>query len=179
MDHKGVRSGMAGFAGLSLVVAAALTAAAASPGLDEFLGGLHDYDTASAGPFDGAAARLELVRTPAGATAVLHVSGVDESVARRTFGAHLHNGACATDDPALSDGHYNRDAHDGHAPVVVSDETEIWLDFTVTDAGRATSSAVVRFTPTAGERSVVIHANPTNPATGAAGPKLACLPVVW
>jgi Cu-Zn family superoxide dismutase len=170
---------MAGFAGLSLVVAAALTAVAASPGLNEFLGGLRDYDTAAAGPFDGASARLELVQAPAGATAVLHVSGVDESVAGRTFGAHLHNGACATNDPALSAGHYNRDAHDGHTPVEVSDDTEIWLDVTVTAAGRGTSSAVVRFTPTGGERSVVIHANPTNPATGGAGTKLACLPVAW
>lgn len=38
------------------------------------------------------------------------------------------------------------------------------------------ASAAVRMTAT---RSVVIHAEATDPGTGTAGPRLACLPVVW
>ena len=114
-----------------------------------------------------------------GTTAVLHVRGIDTSAAGRTFGAHLHNAACATNQPLLSGGHYNHDAHSGAPQVVVSDETEVWLDFTVDAEGAGDSTSAVRFPLIAGARSVVIHANPTDPSTGGAGARLACLPVEW
>ncbi len=101
-----------------------------------FADGMRDFDTVAAGPFDDATARLQLVDRPSGTTAVLHVRGVDPSVAGRTFGAHLHNGPCGTNAPAAAGGHYNADAHAGHTPVVVSSETEVWLDFTVDTSWR-------------------------------------------
>ena len=100
---------------------------------------LQDDHTAVAGPFDHATARLQLVDHPSGTTAVLHVRGVDPAVADRTFGAHLHNGPCATDAPTVALGHYNADAHAGHVPVVVSSQTEVWLDFTVDATGAGDS----------------------------------------
>jgi Cu-Zn family superoxide dismutase len=114
-----------------------------------------------------------------GTTAVLHVRGVDPAVAGRTFGAHLHDGPCSTDAPAAASGHYNADAHAGHGPVVVSRQTEVWLDFTVDASGAGDSSTAERFPVDPGARSVVVHAAPTDPATGLAGARLACLPVEW
>ena len=60
----------------------------------------------------------------------------------------------------------------------MNDQTEIWLDITVNDGGNAQSMARVDWAPTAGSRSVVIHAQPTAP-DGNAGARLACLPVEW
>jgi len=163
----------------SAAVAVASTAVAAGAVINRFSDGLRDYDTSTVGPFDSATARLQLVNRDDGTTAVLHVRGVDLSVAGRTFGAHLHNAACATDQPLLSGGHYNHDAHAGDTPVRISDQTEVWLDFTVDGSGAGDSSSAVRFPLVAGARSVVIHANPTDPTTGGAGARLACLPVEW
>lgn len=179
MNRNRIRGGMAGLVGASAMVAAASTAVAVGAVIDRFSDNLRDYSTTTSSPFDHATARLQLVSRTSGTTAVLHVRGIDEVVAGRTFGAHLHNGGCATDQPTLSGGHYNNDAHSGHLPVVVSDETEVWLDFTVDATGSGDSSSAVRFGLEPGARSVVIHANPTDPATGAAGARLACLPVEW
>ena len=63
-------------------------------------------------------------------------------------------------------------------PPVVNRTTEIWLDFTVNGAGNGQSISQVRWVPDPGQRSVVIHQSPTA-ADGTAGPRLACLPVVW
>lgn len=179
MNHKRIRGGMAGLVAFSAAMAVGSTAIAAGTVINRFSDPLRDYDTASAGPFDSATARLQLVGHGSGATAVLHVRGVDPSVSGRTFGAHLHNGACGTDQPLLSGGHYNHDAHSGTTPVTVSDQTEVWLDFTVDATGAGDSSSVVRFDLVPGTRSVVIHENRTDPTTGAAGPRIACLPVEW
>ncbi|WP_082591627.1 superoxide dismutase family protein [Terrabacter sp. Soil810] len=178
MERKGLRGGAAAVVGLSATVALAATAVAGAAVL-RFADGLRDYDTAAAGPFDHATARLQLVERPDGTTAVLHVRGIDASAAGRTFGAHVHNGACGTDAPAAALGHYNADAHAGHVPVVVSAQTEVWLDFTVDATGAGDSSTAVRFPVQPGAHSVVVHAAPTDPATGLAGARLACLPVEW
>jgi len=165
---------------VALSASVALAAAAVAGGVVvRFTDDLQDYNTTAAGPFDHATARLQLVDPAAGTTAVLHVRGIDTSVAGRRFGAHLHNGRCTTDDPAGALGHYNADAHAGHVPVVVSPQTEVWLDFTVDATGAGDSSAAVRFPVEAGDRSVVVHAAATDPATGLAGARLACLPVEW
>ncbi len=178
MHHRRIRGGMAGLVAASGVVALASTAVAAAV-VVRSAGQMRDYDTVAAGPFDHATARVQLVGHGAGTTAVLHVRGIDPTVAGRTFGAHLHDGPCATDQPALASGHYNVDAHAGHLPASPSPATEVWLDFTVDAAGGGDSSAVVRFPVQPGTRSVVVHAAPTNPVTGAAGARLACLPVEW
>ena len=123
-----------------------------------------------AGAFDDADAAVQLVRTGEGGTLVtLHVRGVD-APAGTTFGAHVHTARCGTD-PMDSGGHY---AHTGTAPSL--EAKEVWLDVTVNEAGNGHRQAVRPWlidesTP----RSVVIHASPTNAATGAAGPRLACI----
>jgi Cu/Zn superoxide dismutase len=179
MEHKRIRGGMAVLVATGTAVSIAATAAAASSLISRFSGELHDYRTAEAGPFDHATARLQLVDRTSGTTAVLHVRGVDPSVAGHTFGAHLHEGPCTTGNPAGALGHYNAEQHAGHSPAAVSDRTEVWLDFTVDASGAGDSSASVLFPVQPGARSVVIHADATNPATGGAGARLACLPVEW
>lgn len=141
-------------------------------------GPLRDLAPTAAGPFDGASARVQLVESAKGSHAVLTVKGIDPSVDGQTFGAHLHDGPCVAGDGAAAGPHYNSQVHD-HAPrPAVNDRTEIWLDFTVED-GAGTGTASVPFVPQPGNRSVVIHAMPTNPQTGGAGPRLACKTVEW
>ena len=179
MYSKGFRGGMAAMVATGTAVAIAATAAAATTVLARFSGSVRDYNTAVAGAFDHASARLQLVDRESGTTAVLHVRGVDAAVAGQTFGAHLHDGPCITDNPLAAQGHYTSDAHSGSTQPTISDQTEVWLDFTVDETGAGDSSTSVRFPVTQGDRSVVIHALPTNRTTGLAGPRLACLPVEW
>ena len=141
-------------------------------------GTLRDFAPTAAGPFDGAKARVQLVESASGSHAVLTVTGIGAAADGRTFGAHLHDGPCVAGDGAAAGPHYNSDAHAGHSPVAINDETEIWLDFTVVD-GEGTGTASVPFVPEHGKRSVVIHQDPTNPETGGAGPRLACKTVEW
>lgn len=102
----------------------------------------------------------------------LMVSGLP---AGRTFGAHVHTGGCGTD-PLASGGHYQ---HSTDATVPLA-EREVWLDVTSDEHGRGVATTTVpwAFAPgTAG--SVVIHAQPTNPTSGAAGARLACTSVAF
>lgn len=141
-----------------------------------FRGPLQDLSTATVGPFDGAKAQV-LLQTSASTSRVgLVVRGIDPAQAGLRFGAHLHIGPCVTDNGAAALGHYNVSTA---IPAVINDQTEVWLDFTVNSDGEGRSGARVPFVPVAAERSVVIHALPTNPVTGAAGARLACLPVEW
>ena len=156
-----------------LGVGAAVAPAVAGAALN-FTSGLRDFAPAASGPFDDARAKLTLVGTDS-TQAVFVVHGVDPAVAGRTFGAHLHVGPCVAGNGAAALGHYN---HSAAAPPVVNDQTEIWLDVTVNEGGNGQSTARVDWTPDAGPRSVVIHANPTAP-DGTAGARLACLPVEW
>ena len=165
--------------GLSASVALAATAVAGAA-VWRFADELRDFNTVAAGPFDNATARLQLVDRPSGTTAVLHVRGIDPSVAGRTFGAHLHDGPCGTNAPAAAGGHYNADAHAGHVPVVVSSaDRGLARLHRRRHAVQATPASAVRFPVPPGTRSVVVHAAPTDPATGLAGARLACLPVEW
>ena len=141
-------------------------------------GPLRDFAPTAAGPFDGASARVQLVESASGTHAVLTVTGVGAAAEGKTFGAHLHDGPCVAGNGAAAGPHYNSDVHSGHLPAEISEDTEIWLDFTVT-GGEGTGTASVPFVPEPEKRSVVIHADPTNPQTGAAGPRLACKTVEW
>ena len=140
-------------------------------------GDLRDLQ-AAAGPFDGAAATFNLVASASGSHAVLRVRNIGAGANGRTYGAHLHLGPCVAGDAFAALGHYNTDVLAGVIPPEVSEQTEVWLDLTVDD-GAATTATSVPFVPVAGARSVVIHAVATDHHTGAAGPRLACLPVVW
>jgi Cu-Zn family superoxide dismutase len=141
-------------------------------------GPLRDLAPSSTSPFDGARARVQIVESGNGAShAVLTVKGIGAAAEGQTFGAHLHEGPCIAGDGAAAGPHYNSHVHSG-GPAEVSDQTEVWLDFTVAD-GTGTGTATVPFVPESGSRSVVVHALPTNPANGGAGPRLACLTVAW
>ena len=97
---------------------------------------------------------------------------------RADFGAHLHLGPCVAGNGAAALAHYNTDVLAGVTPPEISEDTEVWLDFTVDD-GAGTATASVPFVPLPGTRSVVVHAMETDHETGGAGARLACVPVVW
>ncbi|TCO42278.1 Cu/Zn superoxide dismutase [Kribbella antiqua] len=141
-------------------------------------GELRDLVPATEGPLDGARAVFVMVSRDGQSMARLQVSGVDRDAAGRTFGAHLHVGPCVEGNGAAAGPHYNSDTAAGQVPPRVDATTEIWLDFTVTPGGTGYASTTVPFIPLPGDRSVVIHQEPTDP-NGAAGPRLACLPVSW
>ncbi|HEY8482213.1 MAG TPA: superoxide dismutase family protein [Spirillospora sp.] len=104
----------------------------------------------------------------------LHVSGFPESARGRTFGAHVHVNACGPR-PEDAGPHYrNPDAEPG-TPLR---EKEIWLDVTIGDDGHGRSHVDVPWRvarDAAG--SIVVHAEPTEPRTGDAGARLACITV--
>ena len=163
---------------LGAVVATAPAAADAGGVLVRSAGTLSDLQTATAGPFDGARAVVQIVASGAASShAVLRVQGI-AGADGETFGAHLHLGPCLAGNGAAALGHYNTDVLAADPTPEVSEETEVWLDLSVED-GAATSTASVPFVPLGGDRSVVIHALATDHHTGLAGARLACLPVVW
>ncbi len=106
-----------------------------------------------------------------GATRVaLRLRGLDAAAAGNRYGAHIHVGPCVAGDGAAAGPHYN-------AGGGVSEETEVWLDFVIGANGTAAASTTVPFVIAPGTaQSLVIHALPTDP-TGAAGARIACLPV--
>ena len=123
----------------------------------------------------GATARVHAVYPPSGKTIVTLV--VDGFPANTAFGSHVHKSACHPTDAAASGGHYQ------HVPGTVSAAEEVWLDFTTDADGHAEATANVswRFAQDIdhpeGANAVVMHRDPTNATTGAAGPRLACLTV--
>jgi Cu-Zn family superoxide dismutase len=91
--------------------------------------------------------------------------------ADRTFGAHVHTARCGAD-PMASGGHYQ---HGTSGPVA---SREIWLDVTTDEHGNGVATTTVPWTIAAGTAgSVVVHALPTDPVTGAAGARLMCTDV--
>ena len=162
---------------LRAISAVALTAPALAlgGGLLHAHGPLVDLQPAVAAPTDGARATVIALATESGRTLVLfRARGLDPSEAGRKLGAHVHVGPCVAGDGAAAGPHYK---HDPAAPV--SPEVEIWLDFTVDARGTGFAITWVDFVIEEGDaQSVVVHALPTDP-TGAAGDRLACLPVTF
>ncbi len=134
-----------------------------------FKGDLADLST-SADPFDDARAAAA-AKVGEGHTSVrLKLRNIDRDYAGSTFGAHVHVGPCVENNGAAAGSHYN-------AGGGVSPETEVWLDFTVRSNGTARAKARVSFEiPPGAAMSIVIHESPTAP-DGAAGARLACLPL--
>lgn len=135
---------------------------------------LSDLQPATTSPLDGASATLRMTLGSDRSAFALRVSGIQRSAGGTTFGAHLHSGSCVPGDGAAAGPHYN-----SATPPVVDDDHEVWLAFTATRGGEGRATAVVPFVPAHGARSVVIHEMATNHGTGAAGGRLACMPVVW
>jgi Cu/Zn superoxide dismutase len=135
---------------------------------------LSDLQPTTTQALEGATATLRMTLGRDRSAFVLTVRGIDRKAAGATYGAHLHSGGCVPGDGAAAGPHYN-----SANPPVVDDDHEVWLDFTVTRGGTGHATAVVPFVPVHGARSVVIHELATNHETGAAGGRLACIPVVW
>lgn len=90
--------------------------------------------------------------------------------ANRSFGAHVHVAPCGSD-PLASGGHYQH----GTDTTVALASREVWLDFTTDRQGKGVGETHIPWLIAAGTAgSVVIHANTTNPTTGAAGARLVC-----
>jgi Cu/Zn superoxide dismutase len=140
-----------------------------------FQGPLVDLSTTTADPFGDTSAHLVMTPNAHGTLFHLRVKGIDPSAAGHSYGAHLHAGPCVAGDGAAAGPHYNVSTT---SPPVVTDQTEVWLDFTATTGGTGAADTIVPFLPARGIRSVVIHAEATTP-NGTAGPRLVCLPVEW
>ena len=120
----------------------------------------------------GATASVEGFYAGNGTTAVtLELRGLEPF---RTYGAHAHVGTC-TDSPTGAGGHW----HFPDAGADPLEEREIWLDVTTDEQGYAKTVALRGHDIPTGDRpmSVVVHASPTDHATGAAGARLACVTV--
>jgi len=158
-----------------MAVIAGLTGHATAAPAHVFRGDLVDLSATNADPFGDAFAHLVMTPNAHGTLFHLRVKGIDPAVAGDSYGAHLHVGPCIAGDGAAAGPHYNVSTN---TPPLVSDQTEVWLDFTVTASGTGAADTTVPFLPAPGARSVVIHAEPTAP-NGTAGARLVCLPVVW
>jgi Cu/Zn superoxide dismutase len=143
-----------------------------------YRGALTDLRPTTNGPLDGATATAVMVGVNS-TRFTLRVTGIDANAGHGTFGAHLHMGPCVEGDYLGEKGlgHYNTDILAVVQPPKVSPQTEVWLDFKANSDGDSTIKVTVPFIPEEGERSIVIHDLPTDPATGKAGDRLACLPL--
>jgi Cu/Zn superoxide dismutase len=104
----------------------------------------------------------------------LRVSGIDAEDG--VYGVHLHQGTCNAMNFDEAGKHYNVSWNNSTTlDDLISNETEVWLDLDVNSDGYARSTATVDFIPE-GNRSIVLHADPTAEVTGLAGPRLACMP---
>lgn len=161
--------------GFGAAALATLTAASgvalAAPWKIQSADKLTDLSTATAAATDGAQAHVTAEPIEGGTRVRLKVTGLSHDAVGRTFGAHVHVGNCVENSGATAGGHYN---HDGG---FATDENEVWLDLTVAGGGVAETVAEVPFQIAEGAaNSVVIHAQPTAPG-GAAGARIACIPV--
>ena len=147
MYHRTIRRLAAAGATAALALsfnAAAAGAAIPDPGVvRQFKAPLTDLQPGVDDPLDGATARLIMIEHAGSTTFVLIVTGVDPAAAGQTYGAHLHVGPCVAGDGAAAGPHYNQSVLDGDDPVVVSEETEVWLDVTINAAGVGVSTTTV------------------------------------
>ena len=151
--------------GVSPAIAATSFVSTAAP--------LSDLSSAS-NATDGGYGRLYAVAPGDGNTYfVFVVTGLDPEAAGTTYGAHVHVGPCVPGNGAAALGHYNTGTGGDPSP-----ENEVWLDFTVRPGGVGVAFATAPFEIEPGTaQSVVVHALPTEPGTGVAGGRIACLPV--
>jgi len=156
-------------------VTAASPSGALAPTSARGAGELRDLQAATAQPTDHATAQVTATESAGSTTVTLKVQGIDHAAAGTVLGAHVHSGVCVEGNGAAAGPHYNTTGGQD-----ISDETEVWLDFTVQPNGTGSASATVPFTIPPGDAgSVVIHALHTNHVTGAAGARWACIPVAF
>jgi hypothetical protein len=157
--------------GAAALLLAASTAGATAPARARGAGELRDLLQATTQPTDHGTAQVTALEAGGQTTVTLKVQGLDHTFAGTVLGAHVHTGSCIEGDGAAAGPHYNTGGG-------ISDETEVWLDFTVEANGTGSAATTVPFTiPSGAAGAVVIHAQHTDHGTGAAGPRWACLPV--
>jgi Cu/Zn superoxide dismutase len=161
--------------GVAALLLAASSAGADAPTRARGSGELRDLQLTSEQPTDHATAQVTAVEDGDETTVTLKVQGLDHAAAGTELGAHVHSGSCVEGNGAAAGPHYNTTGG-----TTISDETEVWLDFTVQPNGTGSATATVPFTIGAGGAgAVVIHALHTDHPTGAAGARWACLPVAF
>ncbi len=173
---------MAGVAALALAAPTALADDGRQGGHDDdrrirAAGPLQDLRFGTADPTDGATAQVKVEQEDGETEVSLKIKGLARGLAGRPqLGAHVHVGPCVAGNGVAAGAHFNITS--GSTTVVISEETEVWLDFVIGRNGTARAEAEVPFViPPGGAGSVVIHEKPTAPGTGLAGARIACLPV--
>jgi Cu/Zn superoxide dismutase len=163
--------GVSGETGVAL-----LGSEGSSMGWAHYLGDLIDVST-SDDVFEGARATAVMIGMEGSSYLRLHISGIKESASGKEYPAHLHEGPCVAGDGAAAGGHYNTQKEAQlPSPWLVSDQTEVHLDFEVNPDGYARTTVNVPFVPKPGVRSIVIHTDET-PLAGSSPARLACLPL--
>jgi Cu-Zn family superoxide dismutase len=136
--------------------------------------------------YDGARATAVMVGINGETTFRVTIRGLEKDAIGHDYGAHLHLGPCGLDSSGASTVglHYNTDVLANKANPLVSDTTEVWLNFHVNSGGYAHATATVPFVPSGPVRSITFHELPTvskktedGPAVGTAGTKQACIPL--
>lgn len=145
---------------MSISLAAVLAASAA---LTPVAGPTFTYDAA----FADARTSVEVVDLGLATAFHLKVTDFPADAAGRTFGAHLHTSPCG-----LSADHAG--PHLQHNVGLTLADRELWIDVTVGADGTGEATALRLWRLPAAPRSLVIHAAPTDPATGKAGSRILC-----
>ena len=135
------------------------------------------YDPAVVPP--GATATLTITKSGYGTDVRLTVTGL---IPNRMYGAHLHTNPCGAE-PEAAGGHYQNHPDPvtpSVNPVYANPQNEVWLDFTASATGTAssTSSHGWDFDAASPPRALVLHADQTMTAAGVAGKagaRVACL----
>ena len=141
---------------------------------------LTDLSTATPDVFDDARGTAMMISVGSASYFRVQIRDIDKAATTNSYGygAHLHVGPCMEGDQGPVGAHYNTSPKDDAGlPTAISATVEVWLDFKVNSDGETRTTANVQFVPEKGNRAVVIHQDPTNPADGKAGSKLACLPL--
>jgi len=158
-----------GVASIAVLALGGTAVAVAAPWNGEDSERLRDLRPATADATDGARAHLSTDADNGTTTYKFKVTGLDHAAVGRIYGAHVHTGTCTAGDGTAAGPHYN-------AGGGINNATEVWLDFKVDNGGVGTAETKVPFViPTGGAHAVVIHDLPTDPATGKAGDRIACL----
>jgi superoxide dismutase, Cu-Zn family len=185
------KAALGGVAGCALVLGGTQVAAGALSTILNDHDESTDLQTLVANPLDAAQVRVTIGQETSGTTFTIRVTGIDTSIEGDTLGSHLHTGTCVEGVGSLAGPHYNHDVvvggldfpipgkKPGPHTAEVSADTEVWFDLIPDGEGMAYDVTTVPFVPVDpdGVMSVVIHVDPTNAETGAAGPRQACFPL--
>ncbi|MFI0373283.1 hypothetical protein ACH35V_35945 [Actinomadura sp. 1N219] len=157
-------------AGAALVTLAA--PALSDAGLDkiEVDGPTYVYDQA----FKDVKTKITVIRDENTTSVLLRATGFPAAAAGKVFGVHVHVNPCGPKGEDAGPHYMNPDgSHD-----LPMEQMEIWLDVTVAKDGTGHSGDIVPWrVAEKAAGSVIVHAQPTDPATGGAGARNLCTTV--